>query len=316
MFKELPSKVSFQEIPRTHFTQIPNVVYELLKHREITASDFLLYSVYRRIAGEEGACWVGTRGLEHQTGLNKTTITKCKKNLSRPFSLLGGKSLIHITPCDRKKEIADTVMIIDIWEENGKAFKKSLTCTISRNRGVPFQTTEEEPFKKIYSPPLSSPQLKKEKPDKEISLRSDEEERSLELLFEDSPLNNRERKKLVDSPHSTEKILQAFEIAKTQKIKKSLMGLLLNILENPLEWPTVSGDNLCPRMKIALRYNEKLAKIHKNTAKLNQVRIKNGWIRIRIDGKGLSVSLKAPDFLEDIKKAEKQLDEELNYKKM
>lgn len=165
------SEVKFQETPRIFRTEVPNIVFELLEAQEISTSDFILYSVYRRIAGEQGACWVGTRGLSEKTGLSTPTITKSKINLSRPFAALNGKSLIEITPCDHEKQIADTVTINDIWIDNHEHFKNKLTCVKRRYGGVQKEDTgvcknklqkkepfKKEPEKKIIIPPSSEPE--------------------------------------------------------------------------------------------------------------------------------------------------------------
>lgn len=150
------SKVVYQEVPRDFRTEIPNIVFVLLENGQISYPEFVLYSIYRKIAGQNGACWVGTRGLAEKTGLSRPTITKAKKNLSSPFSLLKGKSLIDITPCDNKSQIADTVTIIDIWPENYKHFKEITTCAKREHRGVQnndtgvckITTQKNEPKKK------------------------------------------------------------------------------------------------------------------------------------------------------------------------
>ncbi len=120
--------IKFQETTRNHYTQIPNIIFELLEHREISPTDFILYSTCRRIAGENGGCWVGVRGLAKRTGLNPKTITKSKQVLSKKFSMLSGKSLIEIIPGDKKSELADTIIITDIWPENDPYFQKKYTC--------------------------------------------------------------------------------------------------------------------------------------------------------------------------------------------
>ncbi|MCE5294078.1 MAG: hypothetical protein LLF94_05635, partial [Chlamydiales bacterium] len=150
------TQIVFQESPRDYRTEIPNVVFELLEARQISATDLVLYTAYRRIAGEHGACWYGIRALEKKTGLSDKTITKSKKVLSKKFAILGGKSLIQITQCDRKKEQPETVIIIDIWRENHEFFKNKLTCRNLGDRGAGVWVTrvpeskrqKKEPYKK------------------------------------------------------------------------------------------------------------------------------------------------------------------------
>lgn len=127
------SHVILQECPRDFRTESPNILWELIESREISIIDYGLYSFYRKVAGESGACWVGTRKIAQITGLSPTTIAKSKKALSKKFALLGGKSLIHITPCDRKNQTADTITIFDIWPENHNFFQKKYTCDKRRH---------------------------------------------------------------------------------------------------------------------------------------------------------------------------------------
>jgi hypothetical protein len=141
MSKILEDQVSHEEVSRDYRTEIPNIVFEMNEAGLISDSDFKLYCTYRRIAGQNGGCYYGTRSLVKKCGLSHTTITLCKKNLSQKFEILGWKSLIKITPCDRKKETADLIRITDIWPDNFKFFKNKLTCANSRHTGVPIQDT-------------------------------------------------------------------------------------------------------------------------------------------------------------------------------
>lgn len=120
------------EIPRVNRTETPNIVFEMMEEGLISYCDFVLYSFYRRIAGQEGACWVGTIELEKKLGISDKTIKNSKKTLSSSFECLNGKSLIEITPCDRKKGIGDNVTIIDIWPENFEFFKRSIEKSINQ----------------------------------------------------------------------------------------------------------------------------------------------------------------------------------------
>lgn len=191
------TQILFQEISRDYRTEIPNIVFELLESGEISSNDMMLYLTYRRVAGEHGACWIGTRGLTKKTRLSDKTITKSKINLSRPFAALGGKSLITITPCNRKNEEADTVMIIDIWKENFEHFikkkreaeklKKRLTCSKIDDTGVVKETTrvwenrrhKKEPYKKEpYEESSSTPEVLK-KPSVPTSKNDDDDKKEM-----------------------------------------------------------------------------------------------------------------------------------------
>lgn len=148
--------IVLEEISRAYRTEIPNVVFEMLEAREITFLSFTLYCVYRRIAGEHGRCFVGTRRLAELTGMSTPSITKHKRLLSKPFKRLLGKSLIKIKDGDPKKEEASIITISDIWGENHRNFKNKLTCVKSDHGGVQNDDTgvcktrprKKEPIKK------------------------------------------------------------------------------------------------------------------------------------------------------------------------
>ncbi len=324
------SYIKTQEVPRHYRTEIPNIVFELLESREISPADFTLYSVYRRIAGEEGACWVGTRGLVKKSGLSKSTITKSKKVLSKRFEALNGKSLIEITPCDRKQETSDIITIVDIWPENHVFFKKRLTCTKMRNRGVPKCDTrvyqneahKKEPYKKepYKNPPPPPPQKevdKSQRSDKshssdKRSLRSEEDfSKSVYKNLEGTTLSPREKIRL-STYYTEEEVDKALRLAKSQKIKKTLMHLLINILEHPSKWQEATNSD--PKEEMALKYNARLAKLFPSMAKQNEQLIKQGTLLVATGySTGQSqLSFKAIDFTDDLKHANKYLDEYLN----
>lgn len=122
-------QIQFEETIRSNFTQIPNILSEMLELNLISLSDFMLYFTYRKIAGEEGCCFYGTRSLAKKCKLSQPSITKSKSNLSKPFEILGGKSLIKIIPCNRKESNkGDTVLILDIWNENKQYYNTKKTC--------------------------------------------------------------------------------------------------------------------------------------------------------------------------------------------
>lgn len=298
------SHIIYQEVPRDFRTEIPNIVFELLESGEISPTDFILYSTYRRIAGEHGACWVGTRGLEKKTGLSHPTIKKSKKNLSRKFELLGGKSLIEITPCDRKKEQADTVTIIDIWPENYRFFKKRLTCENLGHTGVKKYGTrvcknmaqKKEPLKKepYKNPPLSSPQENKK----------EEEEIKTYKILEDTILSLNQKRRL-STEYTEEQVNHAIQIAKKHKIKKSLMGMIISIIEHPEKWE--EEENNSPKEK-ALKYNIDLHKLHPKLAKKNEESIQKGILFILSKTGMEQISLNSSYFDSDMKIAIKFLE--------
>jgi helix-turn-helix protein len=160
-------QIILEEVSRNYRTEIPNVVFEMVLEKEITANEFMLYSVYRRIAGEHGSCFATTKTLAEMTGLSKNTVIAAKRTLSRPFKKLFGKSLIKITPGDRKSQQTDVVVIMDVWPENQQEFKNNVRCpkrgsTPPPNEGVPplqnrdtkNEQVKKELIKKVSKAPI------------------------------------------------------------------------------------------------------------------------------------------------------------------
>lgn len=182
MQKEIQDLIQFQESPHTYYTRTPNIVDELVSLGKLSFGAAYLYQKYRRIAGEDGACFKGMRKLAEEMGVSKDTIGRYRKELQQNFDELGGKSLIIIYPGDKKLEQPDTVLIQDIWKENHAYFKNKLTCittgtpsqikkqtNVSHHKDTPVspQGQKKEPFKKnpiIYTttkpPPLQKENLK------------------------------------------------------------------------------------------------------------------------------------------------------------
>src|SRR5439155_15721554 len=78
-------------VPRFFF-QPPNIIFELgLSSRELA-----LYLVIRRTAGDDGLCWRSTRTLARMAGMSTGSVSKAKRQLSRPFAVLYCKALIQI----------------------------------------------------------------------------------------------------------------------------------------------------------------------------------------------------------------------------
>ena len=149
-------------------------------------------------------------------------------------------------------------------------------------------------------------------------------------------LSHKEKLRLTRE-YSEEKVIAAIKISKTQTIKKSLMSLLINILNNPDKWenpperksqPTKPEDVMQYNQEKAIEYNEKLkkqkgvarkpilkpgSKTHDTVtidkvAKENDTSIfESNAITLVIDGFLTTVSLRSSEFTKDIKDAIAQL---------
>jgi hypothetical protein len=112
------------EIPNNgvNSTEIPNVVYELLELGEISRNDFIVYSMYLYKSRYASDCCIKHSELAKQIGISEKALIKSKLNLSKPFSLLEGKSLICIIPRQLNDGITDVILIQNIWIENFEYF--------------------------------------------------------------------------------------------------------------------------------------------------------------------------------------------------
>lgn len=128
----MESYVTYQEIKREWFTQIPNIVTRLLK-------DPYLYRVYaylREVAGEEGHCTYSVKNMAETCGMSDRKFLECKKKLAQDFPEIG-MPLIHIkqrfTPQGDRD--TDTITILDIWQVN-TYFKKHRKFPLSNDKVI------------------------------------------------------------------------------------------------------------------------------------------------------------------------------------
>lgn len=187
------------------------------------------------------------------------------------------------------------------------------------------------PITPPLTPPHASPPEKKA-PKK--SLRSEEEEyhkiientESYKIL-DQSNLSPKDKKRLTKD-YTEPEVARALKIAATQTVKKSLMSLLINILNHPDKWNDDAhqtqlkpqGDHIACEYNERLRKERKLAyepvkkpgsKAHESKtytaiAEKNDRTIPEGYMTIVIDGFLTQVSLKSSSFTEDIKDATSQ----------
>lgn len=123
-----------EESPRNVNQSTFEIIQYMRQQGMISTADFILYFAYCRITKEMGQSWFGTRALAEQTQLSAPTVTKCKRNLSRPFDFLGGKSLIKIFSNKESRE-SDTVVVVDIQEEEKLFLEKSYRESMGFEQG-------------------------------------------------------------------------------------------------------------------------------------------------------------------------------------
>lgn len=225
-------------------------------------------------------------------------------------------------------------------------FKNSFQHT--RIQGSGAESTGNTCDKVITSKEVSSPSInitpplpkvsREEKPlPKKESLRSEEEEVIATYKKLDETTLSPNEKKRICKKYTEPEVERAVDIAKTQPIKKTYMGLLLNILDNPDQWESPSQKtqpgakeceiDLSKAIKLANEFNEKIKQVKENiiqvktytdnkilTIDLHKVADKNDKtivgknnMCIINDGYISTVSLKSFDFEQDIKNAIAQL---------
>src|SRR5690606_384166 len=145
-------------------TELPNILFDL----KLDPSAFQLYCYYKRIAGDNGACFQKKGTIAENLNMSESTIKAKNKILSERFPLLDGKPLIRIT--QRKDENGNNaptlIQIIDIWPDNFKEIatgskfnppSAKICPTLGQNLAA-----EEEPIKKN---PYKKKESTKEKPE-------------------------------------------------------------------------------------------------------------------------------------------------------
>ena len=118
-----------------YFTIIPNILWV----KDLTALERWLYATIKKIAGDDGECFMSTPTLAEEAGISAGSISKAKQTLQ-------DKGLIKIVRRKRsaKGHAIDHITIIDIWEQNILHFVNR--SANERNRSA--DETEEEPLKK------------------------------------------------------------------------------------------------------------------------------------------------------------------------
>jgi DNA-binding MarR family transcriptional regulator len=122
---------------RKYRTEIPNSVDDM----GLSVYAFRLYVHFKRVAGDGGQCYQGTRKLAEHCGMAIGMVVKAKRELEE-------RGLIRITPGERNTNTPDTIVIVDIWRENFTRFSQSAT----RSRGEHPVHTVNTPVHPVNDP--------------------------------------------------------------------------------------------------------------------------------------------------------------------
>lgn len=110
---EQPTFITDDGDLRTYRTEIPNMVFE----SGLDPFSGWLYSHLKRIAGDSGVCWRGTRALAEITKMSVGAVSGAKADLK-------DRGLITIKEGDRKKGEADEIRVTNIWRRNFRHFDR------------------------------------------------------------------------------------------------------------------------------------------------------------------------------------------------
>ena len=157
--------IEFENSNPSNFTMIPNILDYLTYNfteddgtvtmRRLSVFAKELYRVLVKIAGDEGACWMGRDNLAEICNMSAGSITNAKKELLQNFNELEGKPLITLQECKKSnikegKLVGSTIYhkirICDIWKCNNAYFKKrKLSATPGQSQGMTAPTPPVSP---------------------------------------------------------------------------------------------------------------------------------------------------------------------------
>lgn len=114
--------MSDQGDPKRYWTQIPNIVLEILNPLELT-----LYVHLKRAAGDNGRCTKSRATLARETGMGAGTVSRTKESLAKRRPELKNKPLIIIKNIDNPSggKPYQEITITDIWLVNTERFTPS-----------------------------------------------------------------------------------------------------------------------------------------------------------------------------------------------
>ncbi len=246
-------------------------------------------------------CFASNKYLAEHMELSESRVSFYITNLKR-------MGLIEQVGNDGRRRVLRTLK--ENWYKRKEEFSKKELCVKSRSQGawnrevrVRESTLHIEKSNNIDDLPPQVP--KKEPPIPKKKQHKEEEEKKAVYKVLNETILNQAQKERLSKEYTEEQVTKAIFISKKHKIKKSLMGMILNILENPQDWDSES-DN--PNKTMALKYNDNLRKVNAQIAKKNEKLIESN-VLIIISHSGIEqVSLNSSYFENDIINAERYLE--------
>lgn len=266
-----------------YYCRIPNILTVLVANGLLSHWARTLYLVMKQTASDRGSCWKSTETLARECGFSTGKVSEAKLELSKPFKELNGKPLIVVHAGNRGLHHSDTIVIVDIWDENLAYFEnlndlESTPKVKPRSRhegagsrreggllGAPSQCegnnnplSKKNPLKKSSSSKVPSK-----------SLRSEEEDFSVYECLKTLELSKSDMRRLTRTFEEPD-VQRAIKIASRIKVRATLMGLILNILQNPNNYhDDTPATNLNEHQRLALQHNRLIEQYNPTAAKTN-----------------------------------------------
>jgi DNA-binding transcriptional MocR family regulator len=121
---------------RTYYAQIPN----LIDDAGLSVYAFRLLAHIRRIAGDTGECWEGTRTLAEKCGMSVGQVSNAKAELVK-------RGFISITRRPIRGGFVDELRPVDVWTENEVKYRSVHTV----NTNTPsVQDTNTNPLESVH----------------------------------------------------------------------------------------------------------------------------------------------------------------------
>ena len=120
----MTNRISDEGDPRKYYSTIPHVVDDA----KLSVYAYRLYGHIKRVAGDEGNCYQGTRTLALSCGMSTGSVSSAKKELVK-------EGLIKITKKQGNGGVYDSIIIQDIWSKNMNQYQAK--------RCSPGETEEE-----------------------------------------------------------------------------------------------------------------------------------------------------------------------------
>lgn len=101
--------------PRKYYTQVPNIIDDT----PMSVYAFRLYVHLKRVAGDDGTCWQGTRKLADACGMSAGKISEAKRELEK-LGLITIKTVMNGQAISHQE-----ITIIDVWDNNATKYQTS-----------------------------------------------------------------------------------------------------------------------------------------------------------------------------------------------